>query len=139
MVKLKNKLIGLDTNIFIYFYEQNQEFGSLAKRVFEKLSAKQAQAVTSIITLTELLSLPASEREVEVLKANFLETPNLTICDFNQTIAIEAGRIRRIYSFRVPDSIQLATSLYQKVDLFLTNDNKLKAFKEIPIVMLGES
>src|SRR5207248_6090877 len=47
--------------------------------------------------------------------------------------------LRRAYGFRIPDAIQLATCLYQKVDLFITNDRRLKTYKEIPIILLSES
>lgn len=138
MVTIKDKLIGLDTNIFIYYFEEDSEFGLQARAIFENLSGKKSRGVTSIITLTELLSLPASEKELEALKMHFLETPNLIICDVNQTIGIDAARIRRKYSFRIPDSIQLATCLYQNADIFITNDERLKSFKEIPIVLLDK-
>ena len=139
MVEIGGKLIGLDTNIFIYYFAENKEFGSLAKTIFEALSEKKTQAVTSIITLTELLSLPASEKEVEALKTNFLETPNLNTLDINQAISIEAARIRRTYGFRIPDSIQLATCLHLKADIFITNDERLKSFKELPIILINKS
>lgn len=138
MVTLKDKLIGLDTNIFIYYFEENIGFGLQAKAIFESLSEKKSRGVTSIITLIELLSLPASEKDIEALKMNFLETPNLIIRDVNQTIGIDAARIRRKYSFCIPDSIQLATCLYQNANMFITNDERLKSFKEIPIILLNK-
>lgn len=138
MVTLKDRLIGLDTNIFVYYFGENIEFGPQAKAIFESLSEKKSRGVTSIITLIELLSLPASEKDVEALKMHFLETPNLIICDVSQTIGIDAARIRRKYGFRIPDSIQLATCLYQDADIFITNDQRLKSFKEIPLMLLNK-
>lgn len=139
MVTITNNLLGLDTNIFIYYFQQNEEFGLSVRLLFELLAKKKAKAVTSIITLTELLSLPASERDIEALTSHFLETPNLLIGEVNQTIGIEAARIRRVYKFRVPDAIQLATALFYKVDVFITNDQRLKSFSELNIELLSKN
>lgn len=139
MAVISNKIIGIDTNIFIYYFQQNEDYGLLTKSIFQILANKKTTGVTSVITLIELLSLPANEQDIEVLKNHFLETPNLTIQEINQTIGIESARIRRKYGFRTPDAIQLAASLYRKVDVFLTNDQRLKIFKEIPITILSET
>lgn len=139
MVKITNKLVGIDTNIFIYYFEQNEEFGKIAKSFFQLLVRDKVKACTSIITLTELISLPASERDIELLQSHFLETPNLTIQEVNQTIGIDAARIRRNFGYRIPDAIQLATCLYSKADMFITNDQKLKSFKELPVLMLDKN
>lgn len=138
MVKVTDKLIGLDTNIFIYYFQKDKEFGLAVRSLFGVLAKKEARAVTSVITLTELLSITATDREVDALKAHFLETPSLIIEDINQTIGTDAARIRRTYGFRTPDAIQLATSLFYKVDVFVTNDKRLKAFKEITIIFLSK-
>ncbi len=139
MVTIKNKLLGLDTNIFIYYFQENEEFGLQVKSLFKLLAEKKTKAVTSIITLTELLSLSAADRDIETLTAHFLETPNLLLGDVNQTIGIDAARIRRIYRYRIPDAIQLATALFYKADLFISNDQRLKSFKELPIILLGKN
>ena len=63
--------------------------------------------------------------------------PNLNIIDVDYKIALEAARIKREYKFRLPDSIQLATALIGKAQAFVTNDQRLKKFQELPIVMLS--
>lgn len=135
---VKNTLIALDTNIFIYYFQQHPQFGSSAKDVFESLTTGKAKGITSIITLIELLSLTGTQENTDKLKALFLETPNLAIFDVTQIIGIEAARIRRNYGYRLPDSIQLATSLFAKAKTFITNDSKLLCFKEINVRMLDK-
>jgi predicted nucleic acid-binding protein len=133
------RLIGVDTNIFIYHYQNNPQFGSYTSAFFTKLVERKIKAVTSIITLIELLSFSAEDKEIEVIEDAFLSTPNLTIFALERDIGINAARIRRVYKFRLPDAIQLATALSAKADVFLTNDKRLKSFKEIPIVFLDKS
>ena len=129
----QNKIIGLDTNIFIYYFQQHSQFGDSAKKIFESLVEDNVRAVTSIITLIELLSLKIPEIEVDKFKSLYLETPNLTTIDINQTIGIDAARIRRVYGYRLPDAIQLATCLYAKAEKFITKDLRLKNFPETTI------
>ena len=62
---------------------------------------------------------------LEKLEEELTLIPNITIVEVDQTLAREAGRIRRQYKFMLPDSIQLATALDAKVDVFVTNDKKL--------------
>ena len=49
-----------------------------------------------------------------------------------------AAEVRREYGFRLPDSIQLATALHSKSQAFVTNDRRLKKFKELPAILLSE-
>lgn len=130
-----NHTFFFDTNVFIYFFEAHPIFGPKAKKFFDLLNLNQATAVTSVITQLELLSLPTTENQ-QLLLQHFLETPNLSIIDINQEIAIESARIRRQYQFRTPDAIQLATAIFAQVDTFVTNDKRLKAFQELKIEWL---
>lgn len=135
---IKAKRIGLDTNIFIYYFQEHPQFGVVTKNLFDNFASHKTKAITSILTLTELLSIHASEKDVNNLQALFLETPELTIYDINQNIGVTAARIRRNYGFRLPDAIQLATCLYAKVNTFITNDQKLQSFKEITVTLLSQ-
>lgn len=130
--------IGLDTNIFVYYLDSNSSFYSQSEKIFKEIADRNLPIFTSIITLSELLSFKASKSQVNKLEREILLVPNLIMVDVNLVIAREAARIRRKYSFRIPDSIQLATCLNQKADIFITNDERLKSFKEIPIVLLDK-
>lgn len=132
------KTVALDSNIFSYQFHQDPTFGPLAKQVFEAASQDKLQVVTSVITLIEVLSVKAPLSKLAQLKELLLRTPNLIIVDVNQDLAIEAARIRRKYGFRTPDAIQLATAKLTRVKAFLTNDQKLKSFKALKIILLSE-
>lgn len=132
----QNKLLCLDTNIFIYYFQAENEFGLKTKKLFELLVKNKAHAVTSIITQIELLSLDMSPEESKRLYSLFLETPHLKVENLVPDIANEAAKIRREYDFRTPDAIQLATAVYSKADAFITNDRKLLSFKGILVQSL---
>lgn len=131
---MNNKpLFFLDTNIFIYYFHDVNEFSIKAKKIFEQLVSDSALGMTSVITQTELLSIKMTEKESHTLLAYFLETPNLKIKNITQEIAIKAAQLRRIYGMRTSDAIQLATAIVNKADFFITNDKQLKKCREIKI------
>jgi len=134
----KYRLIGLDSNIFSYQFHKHPIFGPIAKEIFDALSLNELHAVTSIITLIEVLSVKAPLIKLKQLEKQFSETPNLTVFDVNHEIALEAAKIRRKYGFRLPDSIQLATVIHAKAKVFITNDSRLKSLKKLKIVLLSE-
>ena len=135
----KLKLVGLDTNIFIYYFEQNSEFGQSTKKIFDLLSTNSLNTVTSVISLMEILSpdflSKVAARETE---KKFFDIPNLKVLNVDRTITVEAARIRREYGFRLPDSIQLATALFGKANALITNDERLKKFKELKVINLKD-
>lgn len=130
------KSVGLDSNVFIYHFEENPTFTPFTDKLFTKLSDGRLKAVTSILTIAETLSLPTPPRVLNALTEAFATIPNVRFIDVNQEIAIEAARIRRSYKFRLPDAIHLATALHAKVKLFVTNDARLQQFPELKFIPL---
>ncbi len=130
---VRDSLVGIDTNIFIYYYQSHPKFGPTTQKIFTSLALNKTRAVTSVITLIELLSLTTTSEIAKQLQSLYFETPNLVTLEVNQEIALEAARIRREYSYRLPDAIQLATAKSAKASRFITNDKRLKSFKELKI------
>ena len=63
---------------------------------------------------------------------------NIDILDINIEIAKDTAKIRADYSIKTPDAIQLATAKYSFSDYFLTNDLRLKSFKDLNIITLSD-
>lgn len=135
---INHKLVALDSNIFIYNLEENPGFVKFTDIIFQNLSANKLKATTSILSLTEILSYPKTETVVKEITSDFFSTPNLLVLEVNREVALEAARIRRKYAYRLPDSIQLATALVTKATAFITNDSRLKRFKELKIILIKD-
>ena len=133
----KFRSISLDTNVFVYYLDSNSSFYSQAEKLFEQIAVRNLSIFTSVITLSELLSFKATRPQLYKLEQELLLIPNLTMIDVNREVAKEAASIRREYGFRLPDSIQLATALVAKAQAFVTNDQRLKKFQQLPIVLLS--
>ena len=64
---------------------------------------------------------------------------DIEVCSIDKTIAEKAAQIRAGYKyFKTMDALQLATACLSGCDLFLTNDNQLRQFKEVKCVTIGE-
>lgn len=130
--------VGIDTNVFIYYFEQNPEFGAAAKKIFDAL-CNHTKGVTSIAALIEILSPKfLSNTAARKIEEKFYEIPNLAILEINREIGIQAAEIRREYGFKLPDAVQLATALSVKAKAFITNDQRLKTFKKLKIISLSD-
>jgi predicted nucleic acid-binding protein len=135
MSGMKNSLVGVDTNIFIYFFEKNPYFAKKVESFFYDLARDKKRAVTSIITQIELLSLTEKSSESKLLQL-FLGVNNLEVFPVEAGIASLTAELRRKYGFSTPDAIQLATAIKQDCDYFLTNDKRLQKCKEIKVKLL---
>lgn len=132
------KLFALDTNIFAYYLDRQSSFYAKAEELLRFIDDNRLRMVTSIITLTELLSLNAEREILEKLENEFYSAPNLSVIDVNRVIAREAAEVRREYGFKLPDAVQLAAALSVKAKVFITNDQRLKAFKKLKVISLSD-
>jgi len=141
MEKLKGKIVGLDTMVFIYHFEENQAYSPLTFSIFESLEKGNFKGITSILTLLEILVKPKKENNLlltERYKLLFETFPNLQVKTLNENIADIASSLRANYNINTPDAIQIATSLEVKADIFITNDVTLKKIAEIKVLLLSE-
>ena len=140
-LNLKGKIIGLDTMVFIYHFEENQIYSPLTFSIFESLEKGNFNAITSILTLLEILVKPKRENN-SILTERYkilLETfPNLRVKTLDENIADVASSLRANYNINTPDAIQMATSLEAQADIFITNDTSLKKVTEIKVLLLSE-
>ena len=135
--QLYGKKIFLDTAPLIYFMEAESSFLSLLNELFSPLN--DCKFITSVITLSEVLVMPfraGKPQLAEQYKEILTMSENIDILDINIEIAKETAKIRADYSIKTPDAIQLATAKYSHVDYFLTNDLRLKSFKDLNIITL---
>lgn len=133
--------IFIDTSIFIYLFEDHPKYASQIQPIFDSLSENKLTAVTSIITVAEVITKPIEEKHPEVVKQYqevFQQLPNLSIISPTYDSAIFAAQIRAEYNFHLIDSLQLAMAVENRCKSFFTNDRKLKKFKKLKIVMLKE-
>ena len=139
--KLTNKTVFLDTAPFIYYIEENQKYSPLLDKLFLANSKGKCFFQTSVITLLEVLVHPMRHNEhqlVEQYQNILCSSDTISVFELNIEIAKRAAGFRAKYGLKTPDSIQIATAIYASAEFFLTNDTRLKAVKEIDLLVLDE-
>lgn len=128
-----------DTNLFIYLIE---EFGILSKRVInlrKRMVERGDELYTSALTLAEILIKPL-EMGDEALARRYESAllRGAVIIPFDVEPARLYATIRKDRTIRPPDAIQLACAAHARVDLFITNDERLST-KSIPRIQFVSS
>ncbi|MDD3641136.1 MAG: PIN domain-containing protein [Atribacterota bacterium] len=139
MERLKNKIVGLDTMVFIYHFENNQKYSSLTFSILDSLEKGRFNAIISSLTLLEILVKPKRENNQfinERYKLILQNFPNLEIKPMDIDIAEIAATIRGQYNINTPDAIQVATAIHSEADIFITNDFQLERIPGIEILLL---
>jgi predicted nucleic acid-binding protein len=116
-----------DSNLFIYFFEGNDERSLATRRLRKSMLERGDQLITSTLTLGEILVKPLElgdtvrcQRYEEVLSRTALLLP------LDTRAARRYASIRSITSIKAPDAVQLACAAEAGVDLFVTNDRRLQ-------------
>jgi len=121
-----------DTNLFIYLLEGSSERARRVVTLRERMLTRGDQLYTSALTLGEILVKPADAGNTN-LQQEYEQALNAgaVIVPFDQPAARAYAIIRKDRSIRPPDAIQLACAVNARVDLFITNDERLSQ-KVIP-------
>jgi predicted nucleic acid-binding protein len=120
-----HRRIALDTRVFIYQLEANARYLPLTDLIFSWLERPDSRAVTSTITMTELLVQPyrdCDEQRVDEFYGLLTTFPNLDWTAPTLEIADLAARLRALHRLRTPDAIQAATAVHAGVTALITND-----------------
>lgn len=111
--------------------------------VFNWLEEPEAQAVTSTITMLELLVQPYRISDIDLVNRFYalLSTyPNLEWIAPTLEIADQAARLRAEFQLKTPDAIQAATALDSQATGFISNDPVFKRVEveDLEVVILDE-
>ncbi len=117
-----------DTNVFIYLFEAQDKLGPIARTLRESMMKRGDQLITSSMTLGEILVKPRQQGNLRLCQ-QYEDTlkATATILSFDIEAAKRYADLRQHRSLRAPDAIQLACAAAAKVDLFITNDNRLQS------------
>ncbi len=135
----RHRRIALDTSIFIYQLEGNLRYLALTDSVFSWVEGQGHEAVTSTITMTELLVQPYrehNESRVDEFYSLLSTYPNLQWIAPNLEIADVAARVRAVHRLRTPDALQAATAMHAHATAFITNDPVFERVNEFETALL---
>jgi predicted nucleic acid-binding protein len=135
----RHRRIVLDTSIFIYQLEANVRYLALTDSVFSWIERTDHEAVTSTITMTELLVPSYRDRDEQRVDAFYglLSTyPNLQWIAPDLETADLAAKLRAVHRLRTPDALQAATAIRAQATGFVTNDPVFTRIEELDTAVL---
>jgi len=120
-------LIFWDTNLFVYWMEDHPDWSPKVERMRTRMLERQDQLCTSALTIGELLAAPykQQDRELAGRYQTALRSPWVQVLSFGPETADHYAQIRAQWTIRPADAIQLACAAQARVDLFVTNDQRL--------------
>jgi predicted nucleic acid-binding protein len=117
-----------DTMLFIYWLEENPEFGKRVDEIWSRMQERNDQLITGALALGEVFAgaykRGANKERIQEVKAT-LESAVSVVIPFTAETADVYGRIKGSLKIPPADAIHLACAASAGTDLFLTNDKNL--------------
>jgi predicted nucleic acid-binding protein len=131
----------IETAPLIYYVEENPAYVDRMDAIIASLDGSSIQAVSSVITLTEVLTQPLKVSNTQLqqeYKDILLNSGGFHLLPITSRIAEAAADLRARYNLRTPDALHIAAAIDAGCDAFLTNDIGVKRVTEINILVLDE-
>lgn len=136
---LKPGPVALDTQIFIYFIEEDIRYLRLIKPLFEAIDRHDLLAATSGLTLMEVLVVPYRTGNfalAERYESLLTRSRGLRFIEIDRHLLRAAAQLRAAFKLKPPDAIQVAAALAGGCKSFLTNDRRIRAAPGLKILQL---
>ena len=133
--------LGFDTSPFIYFIQRNPTYLELTREIFRRLDVGAIQGFTSVITVTEVLTMPKQLRDratETAYRTLLLRNRHFTTVAIDAAIAERGADLRARYRLRTPDALQIAAALDVGCDAFITNDRALRRVADLRVYALDD-
>ncbi len=115
-----------DTNLFIYLFEGTDARAERVAALRQRMRQRHDQLYTSTLTLGEVLVKPLEHGDEELRqKYERALAGAVQLVPFDRDAARRYADIRQDRAVRAPDALQLACAAAARVDLFITNDDRL--------------
>jgi predicted nucleic acid-binding protein len=121
-----------DTNLFIYLIEDSGVRGRRVVDLAERMMERGDQLFTSVLTLGEILIKPLEKQRPDLQEAyEALFSENAILIPFDREAARIYANVRQDRAISPPDAIQLSCAAAARIDMFVTNDDRLSR-KRVP-------
>jgi len=134
--------VALDTQAFIYFIEEHPRYLPVVEPVFEAIEGERLQAVTSAVTLLEVLVIPYREND-PTLAASYegilTRSRGLRMVELSASLLRAAAQLRAATSMKTPDALQVAAALTAGCSALVTNDGRWpERIGSLPILRIDD-
>jgi uncharacterized protein len=117
-----------DAMLFIYWVEENPQFGGRIDAIWKRMQDRRDELVTGALTLGEVLAgaykRGASRERIQDVR-EMMESVVSTMIPFSDATAEIFAQVKGTMGVASADAIHFACAASVGTDLFLTNDRKL--------------
>ena len=137
---MSGKKAFLDTNLFIYLIEENELYLEKVHNLLQFLDKNGYEVITSTLTLGEILTKPYKDERLDLVERYKEFFSDMELVELNREIGSLFAEIRATYNIKTPDAVQLASAIYAKAELFVSNDDRLSRFESdrCQVLLLSE-
>ncbi len=139
--QIAGQVIALDTAPLIAFIAPEAPYIDLVRPLFQAIDRGQIRAITSTVTLIEVLVHPLRENNT-ALAAQYQEilthSTHLATLPVTEEIALKAAELRATDNLRTPDAIQVATAVVAGATVFVTNGKRLHVPATLKRIVLDD-
>jgi predicted nucleic acid-binding protein len=116
-----------DTMLFIYWIEGHPEHSSRVNQLMTRMKARRDQLCTSAFTIGEALVGPYKSGQIQIANKirSVLQPPLVEVLPYTIDTADQYASLRSQSGISSADAIHLACAAQGRVDLFMTNDQRL--------------
>ncbi|MFC7397680.1 type II toxin-antitoxin system VapC family toxin [Chelatococcus sp. GCM10030263] len=133
--------IYFDANVFIYGMEKDDERGIVARRWLKKVERSEIRAVTSELTIIEVLPHPlktGNQKLANGYSRLLKHRPALQVIAIDRPLLFHAADLRASLGMSTPDAIHVATALATHCGGFLTEDDRLRPPSPLKKLVLAD-
>ena len=122
-------IVYLDTNVFIRGYEAGEAESRPVRRLLLALRAKPGAAVTSELTIAEVLapvrrpSGPTLREKEQLYATALLWSDFIELVPVSREVLEKTAALRRQIPFKLADAIHVVTALRAGCSFFVSDDN----------------
>ncbi len=134
--------VAVDTALFIYFIEEHPRYLPLVEPLFLEIAQGRLTAVTSAVTLLEVLVIPYRVGDAELARRYeglLTRSRGLTLIDATRDQLRAAAQLRGARpQMRTPDALQLAAALSARCTALVTNDRQIPPLPGLRVLQLND-
>jgi len=133
--------VALDTSIFIYLIEEHPIYLPLVEPLFEAIDAGELEAVTSSLTLLEVLVVPfrfGNAVLIDRYETLLTKSRGLRLVDLDRDFLRFVAQVRASTRAKTPDAMQLAAAMAAGCPVFVTNDGRIPNVSGLRILRLED-
>lgn len=131
--------VALDTAPIIYFIESHGWLAPIVEPLFEAIDAGRVQAVTSAVTLLEVMVVPLRRGDLplaELYERLLTRSRGLTLREIDRGLLKAAAQLRAATRIKTPDALQMSAALAERCTAFVTNDRRLPSVPGLRVIQV---